>query len=304
MLTQSRFDSRTGYDAPRPVASVVGAEWPRRILLATDGSPPSDAAIAATRVLAARRGASVRMLSVHAPRIAVPSPSRRYGFEQCEAPERFDAARLLRAVRAQRHLHHTQRDWSLHLEVGDPTAVIVRVAKETAADLVVLGIGRHEPADRFLGGRTALGVARYLTVPLFAAARDCGAPERCVVALPEGRADEGTLRAAAACLPPGARLWVVLPDRFSAEGAARNDEDALREIVERSGRGRRLGEVNLIEVERADGAGDVLRIADDVGAQLIAVPVRGDPGPVRTFLRNLSDPLLLAARCSVLVVPD
>ena len=59
---------------------------------------------------------------------------------------------------------------------------------------------------------------------------------------------------------------------------------------------------------RVDIAGDmlagVLRLAEEVGAELVAVPNRGEPGQVRVFLPNLAEPLLVAAPCSVLVVPD
>src|SRR5690349_17137662 len=130
-----------------------GLSWPRSILVASDGSPSSDAALVAARVLAERCGASVEMAAVYSPRIPLPPSSGRHGFEQCEAPERGEAATLLRAVRNQRRrLLLAPSAWPLRLEVGDPGGALVRIAKEASADLVVLGIGAPNPVDRRFTG--------------------------------------------------------------------------------------------------------------------------------------------------------
>jgi nucleotide-binding universal stress UspA family protein len=283
--------------------------WPRRILVASDGSVASDAAIVATRFVAQRSGASVEMAAVYSPRIPHPASPGRRGFEQCENPERREAAALLRAVRKQRRRSVPERrKWPLRLEVGDPGAVIVRLAKAASSDLVVLGIGESDPADRRYAGHTASCVARYLEAPLYAAAPGCEAPMCCVVALPDGRAHAPTLRAAVACLPSGAHMWIVVPDRASLQSPHSMQAESAHELVAPACGPELASQVDALDLVRVDVAGEmlagVLRVVDDVKAQLIAVPNRGDPGAVRAFLPNLAEPLLLATRCSVLVVPD
>lgn len=288
-------------------ADDPGPVWPNRILVASDGSPSSDAAITTARLLAKRSGASVEMAAVYSPRIPLPASPERRGFDQCEAPERGQAAALLRAVRRQRRSIPDARSWPLHLDVGDPGTVICRVASGVSADLVVVGIGELNPEERRYAGHTASCLARYLRTAVYAAAPDCEAPVRCVVALPDGGVHAPTLRAAVACLPAGAHVWLALPSSSAAAQSGAPSESA-RELAANACGPELASRLDALELTRIDVAGDmlagVLGIVRDVNAQLVAVPNRGDPGPMRTFLANIAEPLLLAARCSVLVVPD
>jgi nucleotide-binding universal stress UspA family protein len=287
-------------DDPRPA-------WPRSILVASDASPSSNAAITVARRLAEQSGASVEMTAVYSPRIPLPASPERQGFDQCEAPERGEAVALLRAVREQRRSMPETRTWPLHLDVGDPGSVIVRLANTAATDLVVLGIGELNPDERRYAGHTASCVARYLRMPVYAAALDCEAPMRCVVALPDGQVHAPTLRAAVACLPAGAQVWIALPSP-SANGQSDGQSESARELVDSACGPELANHLDTLELARIDVVGDmlaaVLGLVRDVNAQLVAVPNRGDPGPMRGFLANLAEPLLLAVRCSVLVVPD
>ena len=283
--------------------------WPRRLLVASDASAASDAAITAARILAERCGASVEMAVVYSPRIPLPASPERRGFEQCETPERSEAAALLRAVRKQRRRSvPEQSDWPLHLGVGDAGTMIVRLANATASDLVVLGIGELDPSERTYAGHTAACVARYLETPLFAVAPGCEAPVRCVVALPDGRTHAPTIRAAVGCLPRGAHIWIVVPDRSPTKAGDLVQSRSAHELVASACGPELASHVDALDLARVDVAGDllagILRVVDDVNGQLIAVPNRGNPGAVRAFLENLAEPLLLATRCSVLVVPD
>ena len=186
--------------------------------------------------------------------------------------------------------------------------MIVRLANAAASDLVVLGIGKPDPADRRYAGHTAARAARYLETPLFAAAPGCEAPVRCVVALTDGRVHAPTLRAAVGCLPAGAHMWIIVPDESSTKAPDCVQSESAHELVAKACGSELASQVNALDLVRVDVAGEtlagVLRVVDDVRAQLIAVPNRGDPGAVRAFLENLAEPLLLATRCSVLIVPD
>src|SRR5262245_61202619 len=139
----------------KPVAaSHAAGRWPRCILVASHGTTSAVGAIHAARTLSKRCGASLSIVTVYPPEIPVPAASGRRGLEQCEGPERSEAERLLHAVRCQCVGDKPGDDLAPRLEVGDPVATILRLADETCADLVVVGLGRRDPHARQLGERT------------------------------------------------------------------------------------------------------------------------------------------------------
>ena len=56
------------------------------------------------------------------------------------------------------------------LREGDPATVIARMAHQSAATMIVAGLGRHRVPDRVFGDETALRLIRTSDVPVFAAA--------------------------------------------------------------------------------------------------------------------------------------
>jgi nucleotide-binding universal stress UspA family protein len=286
--------------------------WPRRILVAIDGTAATDPALRAAHFFARHIDCAVDVAAIYAPRIPVPHMPNRNGIDACERGDRTDAAHLISAVRARyREIVPDRADraaWRFHLEVGDPGATLVRLAAEVRPDLVIVGISQREPLDSAAGGRTAVCAARYLTAALFAAATDHEVPSRVIVAFPDGKLHAPTLRAALASVSRPAKLWLAFPERHPALAPDITDSDAIAAAV-RALCGAEVAEtLEDVRLERIDVAGDMLnatlRLADELYAQLIAIPNHGDPGPVRTFLPNLAEPLLVGARCSVLVVPD
>jgi nucleotide-binding universal stress UspA family protein len=230
--------------------------WPNHILVSTNGSASSNAAVIAARHLASRSGASVETLGVYSPRIAVPLP------------------------------------------VQSP------LARELGADVVVLGIGAREPADRPLyAGRRSAGLPEYLGVPVLAVAAGCEAATRCVVAFPDGRVRHRVVCAALACMPHGSRMWIALPISASHDGAEQ-ETFRLDGVGMRSPRAAEaLPEIQIRRVDMsADRCDVVLGLATELDADLIAVSEPRLAGVEHGY--DLAESLLLSARCSVLVVPD
>jgi nucleotide-binding universal stress UspA family protein len=112
-------------DAERPRSSPHEPVPLRTIVVATDGSGPSRAAIASALTLAARSGAEVVSLLVLPG--SEPEASAAL-FEAAEAAEEWPVRHRVEAVE------------------GDPISVIVGRAAELDADLVV--VGSHGPAGR------------------------------------------------------------------------------------------------------------------------------------------------------------
>ena len=288
--------------APLPERSAVSSPrltpersrtWPSKILVAPNASLTGDAAVAAAHALHERFGATVEALVVYAPQVPLPIALDRPGFSQCEARDRRDAAFTLRAFREQlRRIMPTRAaraNWSLRLAVGDPGATIARRVEEDDVDLVIVGIDQREPLDIRMLGRTAVCAARYATVPLLAAARGPELPTRCVIAFPDGRVHEPTLTAALALAGEGADLSMALPVRHDATGVPFVRADASRAV-----------KTMYVDGDFLTG---ITKAADELDAGLIAVPVYGEPGAVRSFLPNLAEPLIVSAARSVLVVP-
>ena len=293
-------------------ATTVTPPWPQRVLVAIDGTIATDPAIRAALFFTRRTGSAVDVAAIYAPRIPVPHTPERRGIDACERGDRVDAAHLIATVRSRyRELVPDRAErahWRFHLEVGDPGATLVRLARETRPDLVIVGIAQREPLDGRAGGRTAVCASRYLTATLLAAASDDETSSRVIVVLPDGKLHAPTLRAALACVSRPAKLWLAFPERHPALAPDMSDSHAIAAAVRQVCGGDSASALEDVRFERLDIVGDMLsatlRHADELSAHLIAIPNRGDPGPVRAFLPNLAEPLLVSARCSVLVVPD
>jgi nucleotide-binding universal stress UspA family protein len=294
------------------LAAASASLWPRRVLVAIDGTIATDPAIRAALFFARHAGSEVDMAVIYTPRIPVPHAPERRGMDACERHDRVDAAHLIATVRSRYHDLVADRaeraGWQFHLEVGDPGGTLVRLAGETRPDLVIVGLAQREPLDGHSGGRTAVCASRYLTAALLAAASDDEVPSRSIVALPDGKLHAPTLRAALACVSRPAKVWLAFPERHSALAPDISDSEAIAAAVRELCGDDTVNNLEDVRFERLDIVGDMLndtlRHAEELSAQLIAIPNRGVPGPVRAFLPNLAEPLLVSARCSVLVVPD
>lgn len=318
LMTRDRFGSVKQFPPlPRRLEKALprlkkggNGTWPRRILVGTDGTSSAAPAITAARAIAGRSGAAVEMETVYRPRVPLPASVRRRGIDECERNERGPALTLLHRVhRQRRELAQYAHGWPLRFEIGDPAAVISHSAEETGAELVVTGIGHLDPVGARCDGRTVLRIARHLGVALFAAAPRCETPTRCVIALPDGELHGPTFQAALRCLPEAAPIWIAMPDPQATTHPELIAEGSGRELASEAVSGRGPSDERDRHVfERVDMVGDmltgVLRLARETGAELIAVPNRGIAGQVRVFLPNIAEPLLVAAPCSVLVVPD
>lgn len=303
----------TSNAAPRPQLDAAGLEsiihpdraqpWPRHILVASRASPSSIPALALSRELARRSGAGVELLAVFAPHIPAPVLAH-HPDGRCEGSDRVQAAQLLRAVRGQRdQVVRSGPVWPMRFESGDPPLVLTRVAHEKKVDLVVLGIGRPDPLDRQSGDMTPAIAANHTEVPLYVVAPGGEElPRRTIVVLPDRSAHLPTIRTAIACTRAGGEVWLAMP---AASPGADSPTGPATELLALDGitlSGEQLA-IRTVELEGELLAG-VLTLAKAIGAQLLAVPVCGSPGIVRSLLPNYAGPLLLTARCSVLVVPD
>ena len=282
------------------------------ILVATDGMPQSDGAIATAHALAAMLGTDLRIVAVHRP----------LGLVVPDVPELFDphmkvklTADLTGLVRSQCTRVVTRpgavRIHEPEVRTGDPPREVSRLAESIGAQLVVSGIGAHEVLDRIFGDETALKLARLSHVPVLAVPQQgLTVPRRALVGVDFS---EGSVRAAQVALrlmPPGSTLHLVhvvprerqLVDPWLTE----KEYDRLARHNFRRLRAR-LGEppgLTITDTIRVGDAGRVLlAYADEVKAELVVTGSHGHGFVSRLVLGSITTKVLRGATCAVLVVP-
>ncbi len=179
---------------------------PTALLIATDGTPQSDAAIALARLLSPGNQREVKVLTVvdHAPipwgtvdRSLVMDYERGLHQEaQSKAKAQLD--RL------------GDKNWSVEVRSGDPATTIAALAKESRARIVLVGLGGHGAAARFFGNETALRLIRVSHVPVLAVDSKLRAlPKRIMVAMDFRESSIEAARLALEIAAPGATVTLV-----------------------------------------------------------------------------------------------
>lgn len=133
------------------------------ILLALDGSPPSDAALDAACSLARDRGGRVTAVSVCPPRAFV--HGHRVDWHAADSETHREAFALLRGA-----ADAAQRDYGVALDTkvldGDIVPALLEHARRIGADSVVIGSHGRGGIERALLGSVAEGLVRQSPVPV------------------------------------------------------------------------------------------------------------------------------------------
>jgi nucleotide-binding universal stress UspA family protein len=287
-----------------------------RVVLATDGSPDAQAATRYLSIFPLPESAAVLVVSVvDVPRSALDGVPVR-GFRE---PAREEASRIAEQARAE--LAGRWPTTAVATVEGDPREAIVRVAEEWQADLVVLGARGLGAVERVVLGSVSLGVTHHADCPVLVVK---GRPKslNTVLVAVDGSPDASHAARFLGALPlaPGTRirLFGVVEPAHVPGSAPEYVQAALQDAVHDLAAERRqvlesvLAELaaelraNAVVVERQIASG---RAADRIiaaaaarGTDLIVVGARG-LGPLRrVLLGSVSDRVLRAADCPVLVV--
>jgi len=286
----------------------------QRILVATHGRSTADGALRVARALADCTGAVLDVVTVLPPLPTYEAP-RSSAFLWHPDLRRACEEDLLTRVRAQ--IDRTADDGAQPLNVTllseHPARVIALEAERRKADLVVLGIGKHAPADRVFGGEIALEVARWCPVPVLAVAPGTTTlPRRAVAATDFSRSSVYATRTALELLDPGGRLSLVhvCPDVELPPQALSEWRTHYRQIstafLARAAHdvGANGGDrVELVQLT-GDPAREILAFAKRVGADLIATGSHGYQVVERILIGSVATKLLRASHCSVLLAPS
>jgi len=276
------------------------------VLVATDGRPESDAALKAAQILAGGRG-PLAVLTV-LPLMPIVSPEIQLPVSPDLEQARVDELRARVAEQVQRVLG--DKNIPVELRVGDAGSAIARAARQTDAQVVVVGIGQHRVIDRLFGDETALRLLRVSPVAVLAVAREFShAAERVVIAMDFSAPSMRAAQAAIDMAADSATLYLahVGPRESAATvagGLAAYPSDAAAELDRAR---QRLRIPSRMAVQRVVLHGEVARellaFASSVNADLIATGSHGHGFVARMLIGSVATKVLRGSTCSVLVVP-
>lgn len=293
----------------RRTSSSRDRTQPWRVLIATAGEAESKGAVHLAAALTARRGAQVTALGV-----SVPFPHNVSSFLSIKPPAAIDEEareQLLARIRESLSRTPAARSWTVRASVGMPADVILMAARSIEADLVLIGVGRHNRMDRIFGSETAVAVMRHARLPVLAVpTRAKGLPRRAVAALDFTPASVAAAAEAKRLLADGGILYAAHVCAFSGTEAKPGD---------------------LVDVYRAGARAKLDEAAKSLGrhgkVRVVPVMLDGDPGKsIAAFARrqdcdlialgghhlSLADRVLLgsvrtrilrSAPCGVLIAP-
>lgn len=201
---------------------------------------------------------------------------------------------------------------------GDPAEELLRAARESRADVIVMGTHGRSGLDRLLAGSVAEAVLRKSECPVLVlhdapdATPKGDAPLRLVLHLTDfsESADAALRYARALALGQGARLVILhvaslvsvlhfdAPVPLVDPELSRKALDDLRERTD----GPDLKYPVEVRLEQGDAAAQALRVAGELGCDLIVVGTHGRSGLARALLGSVAEEVLRGARCPVLAV--
>jgi nucleotide-binding universal stress UspA family protein len=294
-----------------------------RVLLATDGSPESVRAARMATELSNKLGSEMHLVYVE------PMPDV-YGL-----PERVlyapDTQNYLEEVK-----HHAQerideeaakiRDYggevaAIHPKIGRPDAEIVQLAEELDAGLVVVGSRGFGPFKRILLGSVSESVVRHAnTSVLVARGEEDRSPGRVFLAIDGSKESHLATRAAVEITSAADLELHVLsvleiaqllpqmpypgPEAWETSGAVEEAEQRTRRLLSRVSERIEAEGGTVKESHLAVGKPDkeIVRLAGELGADLVVLGSRGFGAVGRILLGSVSDSVVRHVWCSVLVV--
>jgi nucleotide-binding universal stress UspA family protein len=280
------------------------------LLVATDGSPSSQAAYAAAELIAEQFGARVHVLSVIEPiPPVIPPPGTALVMPSVDR-YREDAIRtdmveqLLKVGRLSQ--------WTTEIRAGKAAAVIAEVARDRHVDMIIIGTNHHGIVDRVLGGETAANLVRLVDRPvLIASPRMTRLPKRVIIAFELGHFDRTKLVANLVTLGSPESISVV---HVAAQSIALGIDWAEFDSEYRSEIERGFAEVSEalralphaqpeLVVLHGEIAREISQFSTSVTAELVVLGVKARNPASLARAGGTAMKIARAVNCSVLLVP-
>jgi nucleotide-binding universal stress UspA family protein len=216
----------------------------------------------------------------------------------------------------QKELAEVRKDghcWQIEVEHGDPVTSLVRRTNALGASLILIGIGRHKPVDRILGGEMTLRVIRRAHCPVLAVAGELEyRPREVVVATDFSPQSMHAARAALPLLDERAAIHVVnvwQPSATADPTVFAVEDEYARTITTRLARfvadlHAPPGMTVDAMVREGRRAAQIIACAEQHHADLIVAGRHGLNTIALFFVGSVTTALLRGATCSVLVTPE
>jgi nucleotide-binding universal stress UspA family protein len=293
-----------------------------RILLAYDGSPGSQQALALAETLDWPMDASIRVVLVVEPAYAALGPSGMPG-STIPSPvldEEVMAIQREHVDEAVRKLARDGRTADGAAIIGRPGSVLIDEATRFGADLVVVGSRGHGPIVSLVLGSVSAEVIDYSPCPVLVArtpgitkvllATDGSEPSAAALeAVRSWRIFDGTsIRVVSvaeveapwhAGIAPTMHARVVAAFADDIELARAKHARLAEEAAENLRASGRSAESSF---RKGDAAGEIIAAAEEWAADLVVVGSRGETGLKRLLLGSVARNVLHGSRASVLVV--
>jgi nucleotide-binding universal stress UspA family protein len=293
-----------------------------RILLAYDGSPGSEQALALANALDWPAGVSIRVVLVVEPVYAALGPLGMAGstVPSLALDEEVMAIQRGNADEAVRRLARDGRTVEGAAIIGRPGSVLVDEATRFGADLVLVGSRGHGPILSLVLGSVSAEVIDYAPCPVLVARR-AGVSK--VLLATDGSEPSAAAQEVVRTWPifDGTSIRVVSVAEVEAPwhagiaptmhaqvvAAFANDVELARAKHARLAQDaadslRASGRSAEASFRKGDAAGEIIAAAEEWGADLIVVGSRGETGLPRLLLGSVARNVLHGSRASVLVV--
>jgi nucleotide-binding universal stress UspA family protein len=290
----------------------------RNILVAADFSESSRAAFRVACALARRDQTRVFVLNVMEPKYVPESPVYRnqqtvyfLGIGR-DSSEHEALEKHLREI----YVPNQPLDVQYRSREGHAAEMILCFAQECGCDLIVMGTHGRHGLTRVLAGSIAETVLRHSRCPVLALRHQeketpgRGVPIRVILHPTDfSPGSEASLQVARRlALDLGAQLILlhVTPTEIVVEGTmaivvdSRADRESLEEFRERM-EGPDLKCPVDTRLVRGEPAPEILKVAGEVGADLIVMGTQGRTGLSRMLMGSVAEAVLRGARCPVLI---
>ena len=280
------------------------------IVVASDGSDTSLAALNAAELIRNRTGCAVRIVSALEPLPNVIPPVEGMIFPRDWDEVREKGQREL--VTSQVRTFQSMRELPVDIVFGRPCEAVASYAREHNAGLIIVGSNRHSVIGRIFGEETAVDIAGLSHVPLLVATEGMTRiPKRVIIGMsldPDGMQSTAETLALVADSPSVSCVHVQPRDEFLGVDWAKYDSGyqfALSErfaAVEKSlvAQGLRPDLIFL----HGNAAKEIVDFADYCKAELIAIDIRRKAGKTRAVGGRIARCIMRHAGCSVLIVPN
>ena len=199
----------------------------------------------------------------------------------------------------------------IEVATGGPAQVIGAVAKTLNASLIVSGLGRQRIVDRLLGDETALAIIRLSERPVLSVPQNfADVPRDAVVGIDFSEASIRAARLTLKLIDRAATIYLVnvapREDVLSivTGGIAEYEERARTELASIATKLPLPPRMHAqVHVRQGDPGSELLRYAEQTGAQLIAVGTRGQGFMARLLLGSVATKVVRASPIPVLVIP-